>query len=149
MSENYWKNLRCKYCNSKGQIFPVRKEEVRTEHGFGNITRTQVSETIAPDVYGKPVVAQHRSYTQERVPVIRTTYRMIYRCAQCHSFVDSREFTTETEDFLQGRTLSREVGRELVNERVVEKLTVTCKYCKNEVSTSNKKCPVCGAPIGS
>ena len=110
MSDKYWKELRCQYCKAKGTVYPVRKEQLKTEHGFGMVTRTQVSETVGPNAYGEPTVYQQKNYFQQRVPVIRTTYTMVYQCRNCHAFTGSREFTSETEDFLQGPALSRDVG---------------------------------------
>ena len=150
MSEEYWNNLRCRYCNSKGMIYPVRSEIISTERGFGNVTRTQIVQTsgeqanpVQEIIFGQGSMysRQHVVYTQERVPVIRTRYRMVYQCSKCSAFVGDRQFYRETEDFSIGKELAQGARREFVAKKI------DCKYCTTSNDDSHKFCTHCGAPL--
>ena len=159
MSEEYWKTLRCRYCNSKGRIYPARSELIGTERGFGYVTRTQIVQTVGQQ--GNPVQElifgqgssyskQQVVYTQERVPVVRSKIRTVYQCNKCLAFVGDRTFTREVEDLSAPQQQQTVVQREIQREVQREVLRVPCKYCKTLLDPiRERKCPNCSAVVAT
>jgi hypothetical protein len=90
----------CRRCG-RGQMRVAGREVAREERAYGLVTRTSRSFVRGWGQAGRPVGGWATERWEERVPVVRTTYRVTTRCDGCGA-EETREEVEEEEDF--GRT---------------------------------------------
>lgn len=136
---------KCPHCKIKGEMVYVGWERVKVEHGFGVVTRQETQQIRKRDSSGRSYTEQAVTSRQERVPVVRTTFRFHYRCEACQSKW-TKETVDQAEDFSPPTAQPTTRENTMVYTREVVK--VPCKYCQMLIDpVRDQKCPSCGANL--
>ncbi len=127
---------KCPYCGARGSTKHLYSETVGQKRGYGLVTRVDRVLTEGDEDSEDEVTEIER---KERVPVIRTSYKLTYQCIKCRTAWDENE-EEEEEDF------EDDEREKVVVEREV--LRIPCNHCGSLIDPiRNGTCPKCGAPI--
>jgi len=137
---------KCSFCSTKGEIVYLGWQKIKVEHGFGVVVRQQTSTVSKRDVRGRRYTENAVTKRQERVPVVRTTFRYHYECGSCRN-AWANDKIVEEEDF-SPPSQQQPIVRESNTVYTKEVLRVPCKYCGTLLDPiQNKTCPQCGGKI--
>lgn len=145
----YYGRTKCENCGARGSFLPSEKETLKQEKGYGIVTRTdrvsrRKSSYDDEDFYDGSEFEDTTIEREERVPVVRTTWRFIRKCAKCGYMRKSdNTYTDEQEDFTvpSARPIrEREITREV--------LRIPCAHCGTlNDPVRRQRCTSCGAPL--
>lgn len=135
---------KCSFCSTKGEVVYLGWQKAKVERGFGIVVRQETNTIKKRDVRGRRYTQNAVTNRQERVPVIRTTYRYHYECRACRN-TWANDKVVEEEDF-SPPIPKQPVVRESNTVYTREVIRVPCKYCGTLLDPiQNKTCPRCGA----
>lgn len=137
---------KCSLCKTKGEIVYVGWQQVASERAYGMVTRQETQEIRKRDTRGRAYTQQSVSSRQERVPVVRTTFRYHYRCGACKG-TWYRDTVTQQEDFSVA-SQQQPVTRENNTVYTREVVKIPCRYCSRLIDpVRDQQCPSCGANL--